>query len=184
MDSSDINWWVNVDHATVVVGSALPTLTGGRQLYTIVQQFGPSYIGALTQADVDGYWIPSGARVYPFDGVLPPPPPYQGPTVDPTLGTPNQGEYYADLAAGIIQLGAVTGGADLRVDAQAIGYQSYNLGSFIKNVCNRKGVKTNPSYIAELVAGFPSLVGYFTGIAPLNCLNVLDEVVFGSVCWW
>ncbi len=181
-DANDIAYWVAVPGATIVAGAGLPAVPAGTALYTIVQQTGPSYIGALDLADIN-YWVSNGAVVSPYIGAAPPPSLFGSPGAS-TVGGPQQGEWFADLANGTVQLGSVTGGAEVRVDAQAVGWQTLDTAALITEICVLRGIAVDAVSMAQLHLDWAGLIGFRTGAEAVNCLDALDRITLANLCWW
>ncbi len=179
--AADITFWTGAG-ATVVSGTTAPTAGAGEGLYQITQPTGPSYIGNLDSADI-AFWTAAGATLTPYTGGTPPPSLFGAPP-DATLGSPQQAEWYADLTAGTIQLGSPTLGAEVRVDAQAVGWQTLDTAALITEICTFRGVAVDPASMAQLHIDWPGLTFFRTGVEAMNCLDALDQITLGNLCWW
>lgn len=180
-DAADVAFWLGAG-ATVVPGSGLPLVPPGSALYTIVQSVGPSYIGALDPDDV-AYWVSNGATVTPYTGAAPPPATFTSPGAS-AIAALNGGEWFADLANGTIQLGSAVGGAEVRVDAQAVGWQTLDTAALITDICLFRAIPVDPASMAQLHLDWPGLIGFHTGTEGINCLDALDRITLGNLCWW
>lgn len=95
-----------------------------------------------------------------------------------------QGQWMVDIGNGTVQLGSDPGGADVRVDAQAVGWGTLTLAGLITQIVTRKGTAVNSASMAQLDLDWAAGVGLYTGTADVNCLNILDEITAAEVCWW
>jgi hypothetical protein len=98
---------------------------------------------------------------------------------------PAQGQWAPDLAGGTFKLGAITGGAEVRCDAQTIGWQTLDTAQLITDICTEKGVAIDPASMAQLRLHWPGLTHYFTAAgAATNALDALDQITLANLCWW
>ncbi len=100
-------------------------------------------------------------------------------------GTPGTGEWSVDIINGTVELGSVTLGGEVRVDAQVPGWESFYTGDLLRTVIELAGgVVDSDSQRFFLSPNQDDTVGYFTGIDSINVLNLLDEITQRQGGWW
>jgi hypothetical protein len=94
------------------------------------------------------------------------------------------GQWMVDIGNGTVQLGSDPAGADVRVDAQVVGWDTLTVASLLTQIATSKGVAVNLPSMAQLDLDLGVTVGFYTSTDDVNCLDVLDRIVASAVCWW
>lgn len=94
------------------------------------------------------------------------------------------GQWMVDIGNGTVQLGSDPAGADVRVDAQAVGWDTLTVASLMTQIATSKGIPVNVASMVQLDLDLSVTVGFYTTTDDVNCLDVLDRIVSSAVCWW
>lgn len=94
------------------------------------------------------------------------------------------GEWMVDVGNGTVQLGSDPAGADVRVDAQAIGWETLTTAGLITHIATHKNVPVDASSMQQLDLDWGAGVGFYTSTDDVNCLDALDRITSSQVCWW
>lgn len=87
------------------------------------------------------------------------------------------------LANGTFVLGALTNGAEVRCDVNSSDYATMDTSALLTSIVG--GLLTMDSgSMAQLTTDYPALVGFKTGLDPLNRLDVMDDIMRSAVGWW
>ena len=97
---------------------------------------------------------------------------------------PVAGQWSADLAAGTVTLGGITGGLDVRVDARGVGWETMTTARLMTDFITEAGGTVDADAIAALEEAAPYLIGWATGTEEINRQNAFDEIMGGVLGWW
>jgi small nuclear ribonucleoprotein (snRNP)-like protein len=94
------------------------------------------------------------------------------------------GQWMLDVGNGTVQLGSDPAGADVRVDAQAVGWETLTTAGLITHIATHKNVPVDTASMLQLDLDWGAGVGFYTGTDDANCLDALDRITSSQVCWW
>lgn len=96
-------------------------------------------------------------------------------------GTPGAGQYSVDLTDGTVTLGSTTLGQEVRVDARTAPITTAGL---VTATVTEAGGVVDAAAMAQLDIDAPYEIGWFTGTAPINRLDALDQIMASIGGYW
>ncbi len=102
-----------------------------------------------------------------------------------TLGLiPGDGEWKGNLTAGTFQLGSTTLGKGVRCDAKSFDWENMTSAFLIKEIVLEVNGEVDEDSMNDLDVNAPYLIGYYSGLSPINCMDLLDQIMAGLVGYW
>ena len=97
---------------------------------------------------------------------------------------PGAGQWVPDLPQGTFKLGSSTDGGEVRVDAQAVGFDTLYTGDLLTDIVTRAGGTVDAGAPRFFSTNNDDLVGYHTGSDAVNVLDLLDDITQRQGGWW
>lgn len=85
--------------------------------------------------------------------------------------------------AGLIQLGAVPLGGEIRADVNSFDYATMDTAALMSLFISGK-LSADATSMSQLSTDYGALVGYWTSTNPVNRLDAMDDVMRRAVGWW
>lgn len=103
---------------------------------------------------------------------------------DKVIGVPGAGEWSVNLVTGVVTLGSVTLGGEVRCDVKAIGWESLTSGGFINEIVSGEGMEVDSLALSNFNTLTPGLIGFYSSNSPINIQDVFDMIMLGAGGWW